>query len=327
MSITSSSYAMKKIIIATALLLCIITSYAQNLGIGEEYPGSRASIKGNIAVGDNFSPLAAPANGAIIQGAVGIGTATPDTTSAILDISSTTKGILLPRLTTAQRQAIHNPAEGLLVYDKDINSVYVFNGVRWVNADSAAATGAHGPTGATGPQGPAGANGNNGATGPTGAQGIPGATGATGPQGPAGTNGTNGVTGATGAKGATGATGPTGSNGITGATGPQGVTGATGAQGVTGATGPTGPQGAAGTNGTAGAKGATGATGPTGNNGATGATGVTGATGATGTSTQWFAGNGNVGNGQGNVGDWYLRLTTGEIFQISKPATLHGPSN
>ena len=47
---------------------------------------------------------------------VGIGTTTPDAT-AILDVTSSNKGVLVPRLTTAQRTAITTPAQGLLVYD------------------------------------------------------------------------------------------------------------------------------------------------------------------------------------------------------------------
>lgn len=51
-------------------------------------------------------------------GSVGIGTATPNS-SAALDVSSTTKGLLIPRLTSAQRAAISNPAQGLLVFQTD----------------------------------------------------------------------------------------------------------------------------------------------------------------------------------------------------------------
>ncbi|MEI6765199.1 MAG: hypothetical protein WCM76_06120 [Bacteroidota bacterium] len=44
--------------------------------------------------------------------------ATPDT-SAILDISSTVKGMLVPRMTTAQRNAIFSPADGLMIFNID----------------------------------------------------------------------------------------------------------------------------------------------------------------------------------------------------------------
>ncbi|ULC60289.1 hypothetical protein MBM09_04690 [Flaviramulus sp. BrNp1-15] len=56
---------------------------------------------------------------------VGIGTTNPDN-SSILDIESTDKGILIPRLTTAQINAITNPAEGLLLFNSDENE-FVFN--------------------------------------------------------------------------------------------------------------------------------------------------------------------------------------------------------
>ncbi|SHJ30852.1 hypothetical protein SAMN02745146_2842 [Hymenobacter daecheongensis DSM 21074] len=51
-------------------------------------------------------------------GAVGIGTTTPDP-SAVLELRSTSRGLLLPRLTAAQRQAIAGPPPGLLVYQTD----------------------------------------------------------------------------------------------------------------------------------------------------------------------------------------------------------------
>ena len=57
---------------------------------------------------------------------IGIGTTVPDAT-AILDITSTEKGILAPRMTTAQRTAITNPAQGLLVYDTDLKLFYYFS--------------------------------------------------------------------------------------------------------------------------------------------------------------------------------------------------------
>lgn len=53
---------------------------------------------------------------------VGIGTVTPEASSA-LDVFSTTQGMLFPRLTTAQKTAIVNPANGLMVYDTDLNAI------------------------------------------------------------------------------------------------------------------------------------------------------------------------------------------------------------
>lgn len=53
--------------------------------------------------------------------------------SSILDIKSTTKGMLAPRMTTAQRTAIVAPASGLLVYDTDVKSFWYYNGTAWTN--------------------------------------------------------------------------------------------------------------------------------------------------------------------------------------------------
>lgn len=57
---------------------------------------------------------------------VGIGTTSPDA-SSVLDVSSTTKGMLTPRMTTANRIAIVSPADGLIVYDTDLKSFYHYN--------------------------------------------------------------------------------------------------------------------------------------------------------------------------------------------------------
>lgn len=61
---------------------------------------------------------------------VGIGIVTPDP-SAKLDITSTNSGILIPRMTTAQRTAIASPANGLLVYDNTTNSFWFYDGTIW----------------------------------------------------------------------------------------------------------------------------------------------------------------------------------------------------
>lgn len=62
---------------------------------------------------------------------VGIGTISPHA-SAQLDVNSTTKGTLITTMTTAQRRAILNPAAGLLVFDIDKKTIYMFDGLRWL---------------------------------------------------------------------------------------------------------------------------------------------------------------------------------------------------
>jgi len=64
---------------------------------------------------------------------VGIGTTSPDA-SAALDITSTDKGLLIPRMTTVQRTAVTTPATGLLVYDTDTKSMWNFDGTAWVKS-------------------------------------------------------------------------------------------------------------------------------------------------------------------------------------------------
>ena len=63
---------------------------------------------------------------------VGIGTTSPDN-SAALEVQSTTKGLLPPRVTYSQMNAITPPAEGLMVYCTDCatNGLYVFDGSFW----------------------------------------------------------------------------------------------------------------------------------------------------------------------------------------------------
>jgi hypothetical protein len=57
---------------------------------------------------------------------------TPDA-SSILDVKSTTKGMLIPRMTTAEKNAIPSKATGLMVYDNTLNQFSYWNGSAWVN--------------------------------------------------------------------------------------------------------------------------------------------------------------------------------------------------
>ncbi|HMU25693.1 MAG TPA: putative metal-binding motif-containing protein, partial [Ferruginibacter sp.] len=63
---------------------------------------------------------------------VGINTSTPDP-SAVLDVFSGDKGFLMPRLSTAQRNAITAPAEGLLILNTTTGCINVYYGGSWSN--------------------------------------------------------------------------------------------------------------------------------------------------------------------------------------------------
>lgn len=66
---------------------------------------------------------------------VGIGTITPDP-SSMLDVTSSTKGMLAPRMTTIQKEAIVTPASGLLVYDTDLGNFCYYNGSSWITLEA-----------------------------------------------------------------------------------------------------------------------------------------------------------------------------------------------
>ncbi len=70
---------------------------------------------------------------------VGIGTTTPDN-SALLELFSTSRGLLVPRMTTVQRDAIVSPATGLLIYNLDNQRFEYYNGSQWIAVISSVAT-------------------------------------------------------------------------------------------------------------------------------------------------------------------------------------------
>jgi uncharacterized protein (TIGR02145 family) len=72
--------------------------------------------------------------------------AAPDE-SAILDASSTTKGFLLPRMSEAERDAIVNPAEGLMVYCTDCGELQIYMGSTWLGLSAGPATPSPYPSG------------------------------------------------------------------------------------------------------------------------------------------------------------------------------------
>jgi hypothetical protein len=62
---------------------------------------------------------------------VGIGTTNPNS-SAVLDLTSSNKGVLLPRMSTTQRNAIVSPATGLTIFNTDDQCTDIFDGTNWI---------------------------------------------------------------------------------------------------------------------------------------------------------------------------------------------------
>ncbi|MBK8683871.1 MAG: hypothetical protein IPN26_02185 [Bacteroidetes bacterium] len=71
---------------------------------------------------------------------IGIGTNAPDA-SAKLDISSTTQGLLIPRMTTTQRNAIPMPALGLQIFNLDDQCTDIYDGSNWIKTCGLKVTG------------------------------------------------------------------------------------------------------------------------------------------------------------------------------------------
>lgn len=80
--------------------------------------------------------LAIAFSGSVYSQNVGINSdGSAPATSAMLDVTSTTKGFLPPRVTTAQMLAISSPAEGLMVYNSDLKTPAFYNGTDWCKSN------------------------------------------------------------------------------------------------------------------------------------------------------------------------------------------------
>ena len=84
---------------------------------------------GQILVTNGFGSFSCALDGVAIGGSTA-------SSSAILDLQSTTKGFLPPRMTTAQREGIASPVNGLIVYDTDEEALLYFSGGEWKSSGS-----------------------------------------------------------------------------------------------------------------------------------------------------------------------------------------------
>ena len=106
-----------------------ITTGGYNTIIGAGITGLSTSLSNNIIIADGNGVRRINVDA---SGRVGIGTNTPSTT-AILDITSTTGGVLFPRMTTTQRDAISTPVDGLVIYNSTTNKLQVRAASTWVD--------------------------------------------------------------------------------------------------------------------------------------------------------------------------------------------------
>lgn len=98
----------------------------------------RNFFKGGLLLGDSSlanagtSMLYVSGDAIFNSGNVAIGTTSPNS-SALLDLTSTTKALLLPRMTKTQRDAISSPVAGLAIYQTDNTpGLRVYNGTNWM---------------------------------------------------------------------------------------------------------------------------------------------------------------------------------------------------
>jgi hypothetical protein len=96
------------------------------------------STNGSVVFLNASGKTAAPAaigmktNGMLVASAMVQSSFAPDA-SAQLQVDSTTKGFLPPRMTSGEKNAITSPAPGLMVYDTDANQMSYWNGGGWIN--------------------------------------------------------------------------------------------------------------------------------------------------------------------------------------------------
>ncbi len=141
------------------------TGAAQDNGTGVSIstvaltPVNKLDVNGNAAFG-TYAGTAAPVGGVIISGQTGIGTNAPNA-SAALDITSTTGGLLPPRMTTGQITAIGTPAIGLIVFNSTTNCMQYWSGVSWQSITCQCAGAPATPGGITGTATPCATSGGN----------------------------------------------------------------------------------------------------------------------------------------------------------------------
>ena len=119
----------------------ISINYGNVVGALGFHPVNKAgdTMSGSLTVTNNGLATVDNTQFVLNNAGVGIGTGT-NNTNAILDVSHTTKGVMLPRITSVNINAIAGPAAGLLAYDSNINLFRFYNGTGWQSIATASAS-------------------------------------------------------------------------------------------------------------------------------------------------------------------------------------------
>jgi hypothetical protein len=99
---------------------------------GGTVSGDYLPLSGGTVTGGTIFQSGLTANTIYSSGQFGIGTSNPNA-AAIIEIASTTQGVLFPRMTKVQRDAITSPPIGLMLFVTDDNEgLYIYKTSGWV---------------------------------------------------------------------------------------------------------------------------------------------------------------------------------------------------
>lgn len=215
-TLNSSKYLLK--------LQDVVVGSGQTPTISSNFISLTSALSGTLNYLPKFTPNGNTIGNSLVYDngtTVSIGTASPSA-SSLLQLDSTNKGLLQPRMTTVQRDAITSPAEGLRIYNTTTKKENFYNGTSWIELQENIVNGTLNKVAKFTPNGTT--VGDSSITDTGSLVTISSATNI---------NGTTNVTGTTNLTGPTNIVGATGVTGVTQITGATTVTGATDIIGAT----------------------------------------------------------------------------------------------